>query len=273
MPTLQQALAQAVAAREPRISAEVMLARVLGRERSYLYAHPEAELTADQSLQWRAWLERRAAGEPLQHIVGEQEFYGRLFTVGPDALIPRPETELVVQAALDLLPGDQTVRIADVGTGSGCIAITLALERPRARVIATDISPAALTLAGANAKALGANVEFSETDLLAGIAGPLDLVVSNPPYLAESELPELAREVRDHEPHLALVAGPAGDEIYRRLIPAARERLRPGGWLILELGYASALSVRALFHSSDWQQVEIHRDLQGWNRVLQAQAR
>jgi release factor glutamine methyltransferase len=272
MPTLQQALAQAVAAHEPRLSAEVMLARVLGRERSYLYAHPESELTAEQGAQWRQWLDRRAAGEPLQHILGGQEFYGRRFSVGPDVLIPRPETELIVEAALERIPYDQPARIADIGTGSGCIAVTLALERPRAHVIATDVSLAALTRARDNAKTLGANVEFYATDLLAGIAGPFDLVVSNPPYLAESELPDLAPEVRDHEPHVALVAGPEGDEIYRRLIPAARERLRPGGWLILELGYASAQPVRGLLNPAAWRQIEIRRDHQGWDRVLQAQA-
>ncbi|HEY8056214.1 MAG TPA: peptide chain release factor N(5)-glutamine methyltransferase [Terriglobales bacterium] len=290
MPPLRQHLAEAAAAlatagvEEPRLTAELLLAHVLGRERSYLYAHPEDDLDID----WRGaplgyaerpayvstafmdLVRRRAEGTPLQYLSGMQEFYGRPFAVSPAVLIPRPETELVIAAALELVPGDAPARIADIGTGSGCLAVTLALERPRAVVVATDISPAALALARRNADALGARVEFLESDLLAAAPGPFDLVVSNPPYIPDSEWATLQREVRDHEPRLALLAGPTGAEVYARLIPQAHSALRPGGGLVLELGYNSAPAVRALLTRGDWSSVATRRDAQGWERVLTA---
>ncbi|HUX68412.1 MAG TPA: peptide chain release factor N(5)-glutamine methyltransferase [Terriglobales bacterium] len=276
MPTLRQLLVQAAAAleragvAEPRLTAAVLLAHRLGRDRAYLYAHSEAELPAEEQAAWERLIARRAAGAPLQYLTGEQEFYGRRFQVSPAVLIPRPETELVVEAALERLPPDAPARIVDVGTGSGCIAVTLALERPQAEVVATDRSSAALAVARANAAALGARVAFVETDLLAGLAGPFDLIVSNPPYVAEAELATLQPEVREHEPRAALVAGPLGTEIYARLIPQAQAALRPGGWLVLELGYESAAAVRELL-GAGWGEVETRRDLQGWERVLVAQ--
>lgn len=283
MPTLRENLAQAAAALErasipaPRLTAEALLAHVLGCERSYFYAHPEAVLEPAAQTRFEHLLRLRAEHIPLQHLTGVQEFYGRSFAVSPAALIPRPETELVVEAALDLLARDTGVAVADIGTGSGCIAVTLALERPRAAVTATDVSRTALSLAQANARRLGARVMLVETDLLAGIAGPLDLIVSNPPYLAQAELAELAPEVRDHEPEPALVAGPLGTEVYARLIEQAEARLRPGGGLVLELGFASAAAVRALLDrpsgAGSWQSIATRRDLQGWERVLIARRR
>lgn len=254
----------------PGRTAEALLAHVLGRDRAYLYAHPEEELTPEQAARLAAAVGRRAGGEPLQYITGEEEFRGRRFEVSPAVLIPRPETELLVEAALERMAPEAAVRAADVGTGSGCIAVTLALERPWARVLATDTSAAALGVARANAARLGAAVEFLECDLLAGIEGGLDLVVSNPPYIAEAEYATLAREVREHEPRAALAAGPEGSEAYARLIPQARERLRPGGWLLLELGYSSEAAVRALL-GEGWGSVTVRRDAQGWPRVLSAQ--
>jgi release factor glutamine methyltransferase len=260
----------AVGVPQPRLTAEVLLAHLLRRERGFLYAHPEQELTPGEAAAFTALLQRRAAGEPLQYLTGVQEFHGRPFAVSPAVLIPRPETELVVAAALDLLPLAAPARVVDVGTGSGCIAVTLALERPCATVIATDISPAALALARRNAAALGARVEFVESDLLAAAPGPFDLVISNPPYIAEGDWPALKREVRDHEPRTALLAGLAGTEIYARLIPQAHAALRPGGWLVLELGYDSAPAVRALLAGGEWSRVATRRDEQGWERVLTA---
>ena len=275
MATLRQLLAEATATLEragvaaPRLTAEVLLAQSLGQPRAYLYAHPEAEPAPGAHARFQAWIRRRGAGEPLQYLTGEQEFYGRVFQVTPAVLIPRPETELVIEAALERLPRDQPARVADVGTGSGCIAITLALERPQAQLTATDISAEALAVARGNAQRLTAAVHWLECDLLDAVPAPLDLIVSNPPYIAECEWNVLQREVRDHEPRTALIAGPAGTEIYARLLTQAAARLRSGGWLVLELGYDSAAAVRALL-SSDWSAIETRRDLQGWERVLLA---
>lgn len=277
MPPLRQHLAEAAAqlaaagVDKPRLTAELLLAHALGRERSYLYAHPEDDLDIDRRrAAFTDMVRRRAEGTPLQYLTGVQEFYGRPFAVSPAVLIPRPETELVIAAALELVPGDAPARIADIGTGSGCLAVTLALERPRAVVVATDISPAALALARRNADALGARVEFLESDLLAAAPGPFDLVVSNPPYIPDSEWATLQREVRDHEPRLALLAGPTGAEVYARLIPQAHAALRPGGGLVLELGYSSAPAVRALLTAEAWASVSTRPDAQGWERVLTA---
>lgn len=274
MATLRQHLAEASAALaqaaipEPRLTAEILLAHLLGRERGYLYAHPEEELAAPA--RWHALLAARLAGTPLQYLTGVQEFYGRRFAVSPAVLIPRPETELVIAAALEHLPPDAPARVLDVGTGSGCIAVTLALERPRARVAASDFSAAALAVARRNAEQLGAAVAFVQADLLAPLSGPFEVIVSNPPYVAETELAALQPEVRDHEPHLALVAGSSGTETYARLIPQAAAALRPGGWLVLELGYAAAHRVRGLLDRQVWAQVATRPDSLGWERVLAA---
>ena len=276
MPTLRENLALAATELEragsgsARLTAEVLLARLLGRDRAYLYAHPEQELPSALEGRWREWIARRAAGVPLQHLTGEQEFFGRTFLVTSETLIPRPETELLVEAALERMPAGMALDVAEIGAGSGCVAITLALERPRAQILATDISAAALAVARENARRLGAAVQFAEGDLLAGLAGAFDLVVSNPPYLSDAELTEAPTEVREHEPAGALAAGPTGLEVYARLIPEAWRRLRPGGWLLLELGYASAPGVRALLAPDAWGEVATRRDLQQWERVLEA---
>ncbi|MGH9412989.1 MAG: peptide chain release factor N(5)-glutamine methyltransferase [Terriglobales bacterium] len=276
MPNLRQLLADAAAElerahiAEPRLTAEILLAHGIGQERSYLYAHPEMQLPPPCEARARAAIAARAGGTPLQYVTGEQDFYGRSFTVSPAVLIPRPETGMVVEAALERMPASAAMRIVDVGTGSGCIAITLALERPHARVTATDLSPGALAVARSNATRLGARVGFVVADLLTPLTGGLDLIVSNPPYVAENDLATLQPEVRDHEPHLALTSGPKGSEIYERLIPQAHGALRPGGWIVLELGYDSAPHVIALLQHSGWHDIETRRDALGWQRVATA---
>lgn len=276
MPTLREVLTAAAGVLEaagvaaPRLTAEVLAAHTLNRDRAWLYAHGEEELSPPAASQLQTWTRRRAGGEPLQYITGVQEFMGREFRVSPAVLIPRPETELVAEVALELAGAG--ARIADVGTGSGCLAVTLALEQPQARVTATDISPAALEVARGNAQALGAAVNFVPCDLLAGVTGVFDLIVSNPPYVAEAELASLQPEVREHEPRTALVAGPRGDEIYSRLIAQAAARLRAGGWLVLELGYESEATVRPMLQAG-WDEIETRRDLQGWVRALRARRR
>ena len=248
----------------PRLTAEVLLSHALQKERIYLFTHPEAELGQIAWLHYGRYLFERIKGKPTQYITRRQEFYGRDFTVSPHVLIPRPETELLVEAALTL-----EGRIVDVGTGSGAIAITLSLEK-RQRILATDISAQALEIAAGNARALDANVDFLQGDLLNAIASrSIDAVVSNPPYISNNDLAEMQREVRDHEPHLALFAGPTGTEIYRRLIAEAARALKPGGNLLLELGYDSQAAVRAMLDES-WTEITVTNDLAGIPRILRA---
>ncbi len=271
--TLQTALhqgtelleADAIAA--PRLTAEVLLMHALQRDRAYLYAHGTDELTELAWIHYGRYLHERLKGKPTQYITGRQEFYGRDFRVTPDVLIPRPETEHLVEAAMARIrPGDVVV---DVGTGSGAIAITLGLET-RARVFATDISVAALEVARANAARLGTDVGFAACDLAAGIRErSVDVLVSNPPYVPATDRPSLQREVRDYEPHVALFGGPTGLEIYERLIIEAARVLRPGGWLLMELGYNSLEAVRGMLESG-WKEIAVAHDLAGFPRVLAA---
>jgi release factor glutamine methyltransferase len=247
----------------PRLTAEVLLMRATGHDRAWLYAHADDELIELWWIHYGRYLHQRLKGEPTQYITGRQEFYGREFRVTPDVLIPRPETEHLIENALALA----FESALDIGTGSGVIAVTLALET-RARVSATDISPAALRLAQQNAQRLGARVAFVACDLGAALADrSFDLVVSNPPYISESDHRTLSSEVRNHEPPLALLAGADGLAVYRRLIPEAARLLRPGGWLMMELG--DALAVREM--CADWSNLKIVPDLAGIPRVLVAQ--
>ncbi len=248
----------------PQLTAEILLCHLLGRERAWLFAHPEEKLSEKQERAYAERLRRRMAGEPTQYITGVQEFYGRVFRVTPDVLIPRPETEFVVEAALEAGPAET---IIDACCGSGAIAVTLALETG-ARVIATDVSRAALRVAAENARRLGARVEFVACDLLSAVAsGVADMVVSNPPYVPDGDVPGLPREVREHEPGVALHGGAEGLDFYRRLIVEAPRALRPGGRLILELGIRQMGAVEEMARRR-WETVREWNDLAGLPRVL-----
>jgi release factor glutamine methyltransferase len=253
-----------------RRDAELLLMRAAGRDRAWLLSHPEVELTPDQNLEFEDWLARRARYEPIQYILGETEFYGLTFKVTSHVLIPRPETEHLVEAALERVPPDASIRICDVGSGSGAIAVTLAHKLPLAHVVALDISPAALAIAKQNAETHGVadRIRLIESDLLSAVAGEtFQLIVSNPPYVPSHEVIE--SQVRDYEPHTALFAGPTGLEIYQRLIPAAREALASDGWLLMEIGHGQRDALAALL--ADWNRLEFLTDLQGIPRVAIAQ--
>jgi len=271
--TVQTALVQGAQLLEdgvipvPRLTAEVLLAHALRRERVYLFGHPEHQLSDVEWLHYGRYLHERLQGKPTQYITGRQEFYGREFRVTPDVLIPRPETEHVVETALRLAGGAS--RILDVGCGSGNLAVTLRLETG-ATAWASDISLAALGVAAGNALRLGAPVSFVACDLMSAFASrSMDLIVSNPPYVPLSEAAGLQREVRDWEPRQALFAGPTGFEIYERLVCDAARVLRPGGWLMMELGFSSREGVAAML-SGRWREVEWVPDLAGIPRVVAA---
>jgi release factor glutamine methyltransferase len=251
---------------EPRRTADTLLAAVLECDASHLFAHPERVLTEQESAQFNALIDRRTSGEPTQYLTGVREFYGRDFEVNPSVLIPRPETEFLIDAVLGESSGD--AKILDVCTGSGCIATTLACERPTSTLFASDISADALDTARRNAARHGAAVVFAERDLFDGYEDDFfDVIVGNPPYVAERDRPTLSREVQ-REPALALFAGDDGQDIYRRLIPAAKRVLRPSGLLVFELGYDSLPGVRDLL--SDWDAVEFRPDLAGIQRIALA---
>jgi release factor glutamine methyltransferase len=263
------------------MNAELLLTFSLICDRAYLYAHPERELSADEQARYDAALAERARGVPAQYITGHQEFWGMDLIVTPAVLIPRPETEHVIESVLELARVRRTpspapspaslLRIADVGTGSGCIALALAKELPQAELHATDISAAALEVARANAARhqLESRIHFLETDLLSGFEdNSFDFIVSNPPYVGESEEDQVQLEVRKFEPRNAVFAGPTGVEMIARLIPQAHTALKPGGWLVMEISGTIAEEVRRLLR--DWTDVLVRPDLQSIPRIAQA---
>ena len=290
------------------LAAELLLLHVTRRDRTWLYAHPE-ELLDPQALEsYFSLLRRRAAGEPTQHLTGKQEFWGVEFEVTPDVLIPRPETEHLIEVALDRLAvrelraardsklTGEGLTIIDIGTGSGCIAVALAIELPNANLYATDISPAALAIAQRNATRLGfANrITFQESNLLSAFSDAgaryivrlgthsshnfssskprlFDLVISNPPYIGRKESTTLPVEVRDHEPPSSLYGGEEGYELYGQLIPQAALHLKPSGLLVLELGHNSLPAVRPLLETPAWTNLLVTNDLAGIPRVLSAE--
>jgi release factor glutamine methyltransferase len=253
-----------------RLEAEWLLCAATGLDRVGLYLNYDKPLNREELTAFRQMVARRARREPLQHILGSQEFCGLEFRVSPDVLIPRHDTETLVEEALRRAPG--AARVLDIGTGSGCIAVSLARRLPDARVSAIDISAAALEMARANAQAHGVEVEFLHGSLLEPVAGRcFDLIVSNPPYIASADIHLLEPEVRNGDPRLALDGGPDGLDIYRRLIPASLEHLEPGGWLLLEVGMGQARDVAEMFRMADgYGQVVSSCDPGGIERVVGA---
>jgi len=261
----------------PRMNAELLLMFTLSCDRAHLYAHPERELTTEEQVRYDEAISQRLRGIPAQYITGHQEFWGMDLIVSPAVLIPRPETEHVIETVLQLNGGRASspaaqLRIVDVGTGSGCIALALAKELPYAEIHATDISPAALEIAHANGARheLASRVHFHEADLLAGMAADsFDFVISNPPYVGESEADQVQLEVRKFEPRHAVFAGATGLEVIERLIPQAQNVLQSGGWLVFEISGTIAAGVQNLLRS--WNGVQITNDLQNIPRVAAAQ--
>jgi release factor glutamine methyltransferase len=265
----------------PRMNAELLLMFTLSSDRAYLFAHPERILTVEEQSRYEETLTQRARGVPAQYITGHQEFWGMDFIVTPAVLIPRPETEHVIETVLHLNKGshngsrtsapDFPTRIVDIGTGSGCIAIALAKEFPQAEIHATDISPAALEVARANAARhqLEDRIHFHPADLLQGLdLSTFDFVVSNSPYVGESEEDQVQLEVRKFEPRNAVFAGPTGLEVIERLIPQAHAALKPGGWLVIEISGTIADRVKRLLNG--WNHLQITNDLQSIPRVASA---
>jgi len=280
------------------LAAELLLLHVTRRDRTWLYAHPEEILDPKIMESYFTLLRRRAAGEPTQHLTGKQEFWGLEFEVTSDVLIPRPETEHLIEVALDRLAvrvlragrdpklTGEGLTIVDIGTGSGCIAIALAKELPAAKLYATDISPAALAIAQHNATRLGFpnRITFLESELFSAFSSSshqspvtnhqsllFDLIISNPPYIGRKEANTLPTEVRDHEPASALYGGEEGYELYGLLIPEAARHLKPSGLLVLELGHDSLPAVRPLLESPQWTNVHVTNDLAAIPRVLSAE--
>ena len=269
--TLREALTEAATTIDRR-EAETLLAHLLFRDRPWLIAHAEIELSATLLNAYRALIARRAAKEPIQYLTGHQEFYGLNLRVTRDTLIPRPETELLVEAVLHWIaarPALRSPRILDIGTGTGAIALALASHLPSAHITATDLYPAPLSIAQHNAGRLdlGHRITFLQSDLLAApqlqSAPPFDVIVSNPPYVSLYEAATMPAEVLQHEPHTALFAGPYGLDIYRRLLPAAHAALKPEGLLALEFGFGQLEPLKALFErplNGPWQDLTFLND-------------
>lgn len=254
-----------------RRDAELLLGEVLALDRVGLYLNFDRPLQAPELAAFRALIERRARREPLQYILGSCEFWSLPFVVTPAVLIPRPDSEVLVEEALKRLP--EQARVLDVGVGSGAIAVAIAHERSDVRMDGIDASADALAVAQQNAEANGVaeRCDFRRGDLFALAGGPYQLIVSNPPYIATGEMPELMPEVRDHEPALALVAGSDGLDCYRALVPGAAARLAPGGWLLVEVGAGQAPAVRGLFAAAGYGAIFTTCDLAGIERVVGGQ--
>ena len=258
-----------------RLTAEILLAHTLKLTRVKLYVEHDRPLSKDELAAFKALIQRRMTGEPTQYLVGSKEFYGRTFSVDPRVLIPRPETELLVEAVLRDLPKDEPRRVLDVCTGSGCIAISIAAERPKASVWATDVSAEALELAAKNAEALqvGPRVTFRQGDLFAAIPADMkfDVIVSNPPYIRRDELKSLQREVQK-EPTLALDGGPDGLDFYRRILETALSHLKSGGLLAFEIGDEQGAAVSQLMARSGCRDVRVEKDLAPHDRLVLGRA-
>lgn len=258
---------------EARRDAAALLANLIGRDSTYLIAHAENELTTADVTRYRDAIARRAAGEPLQYINGHQEFFNLDFTVTPDVLIPRPDTELLVETALDLIDKNEVQSICDVGTGSGCIAISILYERLRVRVAALDISPSALRVAAGNATRHGVRerLDLVASDCFAALdqsRARFHLIVSNPPYVVEGTFETLQREVREHEPRGALTPGGDGLAMIRRLVAEAPDFLLPRGHLLVEIGFDQNEAVSEMLDRQVWTLLEMRKDIQGIPRTV-----
>ena len=261
---------------EPRREAGTLLSHALGRDQTFLITHADESLNGAQVSDFRACVERRAAGEPFQYIAGRQEFYGLEFEVGPEVLIPRPETELLVEKALELLKAIDAPLLCDVGTGSGCIAVTLLHERQDAGAVALDVSAAALAVAARNAARHGVEerLRLLVSDCFEALRDDeqqelrFDLIASNPPYINESDLEGLQKEVREHEPRVALTPGGDGLSIIRRLVAEAPAFLKSGGHLLIEIGFDQHEQVASLIDPTVWTLLDIYKDLQGIPRTV-----
>jgi release factor glutamine methyltransferase len=266
---------QARGVESARLESELLLAHARGCPRIRLYTDFEAQVTADERSRMREMVQRRSRREPLSYIVGEREFYGRPYTVGPGVLIPRPETEILIDVTLEQLPTDSAALIADVGCGSGCIAATLALQRTACRLVATDVSAQALEFTRVNLTRhdLLSRVQLLQGDLLEPIAqvhDSLDGVVSNPPYIRDGDMAALAPEVAEYEPRDALIGGPDGLDVVRRLIEQSSGIIRPGGFIVLELDPPQAGEICQLLEANGFGQCRIRQDLNHQDRIVQA---
>lgn len=254
-----------------KMTASLLLAHVLGVERTHIIAHTERELTDEEIIAYKAAIERRAEGTPFQYITGRQEFYGREFLVTPDVLIPRPDTEVLVEGAMDLWKRFESRdgrSVVDLGTGSGAIAITLSKELTGARVIGTDVSGTALSIAKRNAARLGADVDFVVADLFEPFAGPFSIVATNLPYIPETVIEGLQTEVRDYEPRVALVGGPDGLDIYRRFFDDLPRVLARDGFVLCECGFTQADALEGVAAERGFRCVDRLDDLQGIPRTI-----
>ena len=262
---------------EDRREAGSLLVHVSGKDRTFLISHAEALLTAEEWENYEQVVQRRASGEPLQYITGTQDFFGLDFIVTPSVLIPRPETELLVESALDLLQSQTAPQICDVGTGSGCIAVAMMHHLSQARAVALDISAAALQVAQKNAERhkVANRITFVESDCFAAVPTNtvFDLIASNPPYVSADALAGLQREVRDHEPVVALSPGPDGLSVIRRLLTDAPTFLQPQGYLVLEIGFDQGEAISRLVAAETWNLIDIRPDLQGIPRIVLLQKR
>ena len=256
---------------DPRNDANLLAMHVIKRDRTFLLTHGEATLSPDQLNLYRSLIERRGSGEPLQYITGHQEFFKLDFETSPDVLIPRPETELIVEIGMELLKGKARPFIADIGTGSGCIVISLLHELRQTRAVATDVSTAALAVASRNAGhyEVSDRLRLIESDLFSGLESNelFDLIVSNPPYVPTADLEGLQREV-SREPQNALDGGADGLAVIRRLLNEAPVFLRARGYLVFEIGFDQAESVKRIIDSAAWELIDVRRDLQGFPRTV-----
>ena len=255
----------------PELDAQVLLSHTLGMERVFMLVDPPQQVQNSTKAEYRRFLARRAAGEPVAYITGVREFYKSSFMVNSAVLIPRPETELLVEVILEGFDAKTKIRLLDIGTGCGCIALSLSMERPDWKITATDCSENALTVANKNSEKFGVeNVEFIQSDLFSSINGKYDVICSNPPYVDEAIKENLQLELREYEPATALFTTANGLAIIKELVRKVGDHLKPGGLFICEIGYDQQRAVEKLFDTPAWSQINFHRDLQGHMRVVSA---